>query len=167
MQCPRTSYPLKPAKVGGIVVYISERSGGVFFDNLVLSNFTNPADVRAEVLAKHLRQFSAPLGDENARVNCPKCPQIVMMRRYFSPLRVVEIDECPGCGGIWLDTGELDKLHENHLSAKERELLRIKMLEEHQVFHIDSPRHYKLSQPGERSNLEKVFAIAADVLSDD
>ncbi|KNC68738.1 zf-TFIIB domain-containing protein [Pseudoalteromonas ardens] len=166
MQCPRTSHPLKPVKVGGIKVYISEHSGGVFFDNQVLSNFTNPSELRAEVLAKHLRQFSAPLGDESARVKCPKCPDIVMMRRYFSPLRVVEIDECPGCGGIWLDTGELDTLHENHLSAKEREMLRIKMLEEHQAFHIDSPRRYKLSEQDGRSNLEKVFAIAADVISD-
>lgn len=166
MQCPRTLHPLKKVKVGGIEVFISEHSGGAFFDNQVLANFTNPADLRAEVLAKHLRQFSAPLADESNRVNCPKCPDIVMMRRYFSPLRVVEIDECPGCGGIWLDTGELDKLHENHLSAKEREMLRIKMLEEHRAFHIDSPSRYKLSGKDGRSNLEKAFEIAAEMISD-
>ena len=29
------------------------------------------------------------------------------MRHFFSPKRRVEVDECPNCGGYWLDAGEL------------------------------------------------------------
>ena len=30
----------------------------------------------------------------------------------FSAKRRVEVDECPGCGGCWLDAGELEKIRE-------------------------------------------------------
>jgi hypothetical protein len=30
-----------------------------------------------------------------------------MMRRFSSARREVAVDECPGCGGFWLDQGEL------------------------------------------------------------
>jgi Zn-finger nucleic acid-binding protein len=33
-----------------------------------------------------------------------------MLRRWFSRKREVEIDECPACGGHWLDAGELAKI---------------------------------------------------------
>ena len=41
------------------------------------------------------------------RLRCPKDPDVVMMRRFYSPKRQVEVDECPACGGIWMDAGEL------------------------------------------------------------
>ena len=37
-----------------------------------------------------------------------------MFRIYFFCIadikKQVEVDECPGCGGFWLDTGELSKI---------------------------------------------------------
>jgi len=33
-----------------------------------------------------------------------------MMRHFFSVKKQVEVDECPGCGGFWLDAGELRKI---------------------------------------------------------
>jgi Zn-finger nucleic acid-binding protein len=33
-----------------------------------------------------------------------------MMRHFFSIKKQVEIDECAGCAGIWLDTGELSEI---------------------------------------------------------
>jgi len=65
---------------------------------------------------------------------------IVMMRRFFSPLKVVEIDECPGCAGIWLDSGELAKIHENHLTPKERKLLAHEMATNHGFISIKPPK---------------------------
>jgi len=32
---------------------------------------------------------------------------MAMMRHFFSSRRQVEVDECPSCGGYWLDAGEL------------------------------------------------------------
>jgi len=63
-----------------------------------------------------------------------------MMRRYFSPLKAVEIDECPSCAGIWLDNGELEKIHENHLTPKERKLLANEMATNHGFISIKTPK---------------------------
>ncbi|MBY5990899.1 zf-TFIIB domain-containing protein [Ferrimonas balearica] len=39
-----------------------------------------------------------------------------MIRRHCEPTSAVEIDECPRCGGIWLDSGELEQIHRNRES---------------------------------------------------
>ena len=43
-----------------------------------------------------------------------------MMRRYFSPKRQIEIDECPKCGGIWLDAEELEGIRDLFLNSTDR-----------------------------------------------
>jgi Zn-finger nucleic acid-binding protein len=119
MKCPRTGTPLKTLKVGGIAIEISEACGGLFFDNLELDKFNNSDEIRGSALAKHVKQFNRKLPNEKDRIKCPKCKDIVMMRRYYSPLKVVEIDECPGCASIWLDPGELEQLQDIKLSKRE------------------------------------------------
>ena len=39
---------------------------------------------------------------------CPKCQDIMIILE----LKGVEIDHCPGCGGVWLDSGELEAISE-------------------------------------------------------
>ena len=138
MYCPRTNTPLEPLLVGGITVFTSAQ-GGVFFDNSQIFKFSSPELKHGQVLLKHLSNYTENEGDVSMRVNCPKCPSIVMMRRFFSPLKVVEIDECPGCAGIWLDSGELAKIHENHLTPKERKLLAHEMATNHGFVSIKPP----------------------------
>jgi len=41
---------------------------------------------------------------------CPRCPELVLERKWFSDLKQVEIDQCPKCGGVWLDAGELEEV---------------------------------------------------------
>jgi len=54
--------------------------------------------------------------------DCPKCTGVKLKRRYFSAKRRVEVDECPGCGGCWLDAGELEKIRcETDETAREKE----------------------------------------------
>ena len=43
-----------------------------------------------------------------------------MQQHFFSIKRKVEIDECPGCGGIWLDAGELSELRDLYKTESER-----------------------------------------------
>ena len=40
------------------------------------------------------------------RMRCPKCGEPL----EATPDRQVTIDACPGCGGIWLDKGEWERL---------------------------------------------------------
>ncbi|ALQ10542.1 MULTISPECIES: TFIIB-type zinc ribbon-containing protein [Pseudoalteromonas] len=138
MHCPRTNASLEPLLIGGITVYTSAQ-GGVFFDNSQIFKFSSPELKHGQVLLKHLSEHSESEYDVSLRINCPKCKKIVMMRRYFSPVKAVEIDECPGCAGIWLDSGELAKIHENHLTPKERKLLAHEMATNHGFITIKSP----------------------------
>ncbi len=139
MLCPRTNTPLESILVGGITVYTSSL-GGVFFDNSQIFKFSSPELKHGQVLLKYLSNYAEGEGEVAMRVNCPKCPSIVMMRRYFSPLKAVEIDECPSCAGIWLDNGELEKIHENHLTPKERKLLANEMATNHGFISIKTPK---------------------------
>lgn len=113
MKCPRTGTDLKPIKVGGIEVDISEACGGVFFDNQELAKFLGDDSLRGSALVKHLTQFEGRPINLEKRINCPRCPESVMMRRFESPQKIVEIDECPSCAGIWLDFGELSEIRKN------------------------------------------------------
>ncbi len=41
-----------------------------------------------------------------AQLKCPKCGEALKARSF----QKVEIDQCSGCGGIWLDAGELEQV---------------------------------------------------------
>jgi len=47
-------------------------------------------------------------------MKCPVCSDQVLT---MSERQGVEIDYCPGCRGVWLDRGELDKLIEKSEAA--------------------------------------------------
>ncbi|MCL1125954.1 TFIIB-type zinc ribbon-containing protein [Shewanella surugensis] len=112
MQCPRTKTLLSRVKVGGISIDYSTRCGGVFFDHHELQHFDEKQERRGEVLVEHLQDFYNPDVDVTPRIHCPKCSDIVMARHFYSPKNQIEVDSCPGCGGIWLDYGELKKIRQ-------------------------------------------------------
>jgi Zn-finger nucleic acid-binding protein len=43
------------------------------------------------------------------------------MRHFFSVKKKVELDECPGCGGFWLDAGELSKIRSLFNTEEEKQ----------------------------------------------
>jgi uncharacterized protein len=43
-----------------------------------------------------------------------------MMRHFFSVKKAVELDECAGCAGIWLDTRELANIRSLFNTEEER-----------------------------------------------
>lgn len=120
MKCPRTGSVLKTVKLGKIEVEISEECAGIFFDQFELALFDEKHEIEGDVLIKHLSQFKPSIIKNDARINCPKCKNIVMMRRFYSPKHIVEIDECPGCASIWLDIGELALIREHFSTETER-----------------------------------------------
>jgi len=64
------------------------------------------------LLIEHMKKFHMPLSDAGARLKCPKDLDVVMMRCYYSSKQQIEIDECPQCGGIWLDAEELSGIRD-------------------------------------------------------
>jgi len=121
MKCPRTGTELKEIEIDGIKVDISEACGGVWLDNFELKKFDEVHESAGQKLIELMSQYKSDGIDLSQRLNSPRHPEVVMMRRFFSPKREIEIDECPQSGGIWLDAGELTKIHELFPTEEDRE----------------------------------------------
>ncbi len=44
--------------------------------------------------------------EKTARMRCPKCGEPLKARSF----QKIEIDQCTGCNGIWLDAGEMEQV---------------------------------------------------------
>lgn len=110
MKCPACSNELISINAGTLTIDACRGGcGGLWFDPFELAKLDREPE-SARLTAEH---YNEPMGvetDARRRRRCPRCADVVMMRRFFSRLRRVEIDECPGCGGIWLDGGELQAI---------------------------------------------------------
>ena len=110
LRCPRCSVSLVHLMIGGVEVDVCEACGGLWLDRLELSRFEHPEDVFGDALMAHLSQFPVEIVDRSIRLRCPRHPAVVMMRRAFSRSVPTQIDECPQCGGLWLDADELARI---------------------------------------------------------
>ncbi len=52
-------------------------------------------------------------------MRCPSCKDDVKL--VMSERQGIEIDYCPGCRGVWLDRGELDKIIEKSQASQAKE----------------------------------------------
>ncbi|MFB6263413.1 MAG: zf-TFIIB domain-containing protein [Bradymonadaceae bacterium] len=94
--------------------------GGIWFDRFELDKVDDPTDAPGDVALDVERDPSIEI-DHDADRDCPACSDIVMMKKFYTVRREVEIDECGGCGGVWLDPGELDNLRQQFESDEARE----------------------------------------------
>ena len=120
MKCPACENILQEMTVGGVAVDVCKGGcGGIWFDNFELKKFDEPHESAGEALLDVERDESL-IVDHTKRLKCPKCDDIVMMRHFFSVKKGVEVDECPGCAGFWLDAGELRKIRSLFETEEER-----------------------------------------------
>ena len=59
-----------------------------------------------ERLREALREEAHARGDKGVTMECPRCNGKLHSDVYDE----VEINRCDNCGGIWLDTGELEQI---------------------------------------------------------
>lgn len=114
LRCPRTGQTMTRARFGRVDVDVSEGCGGVWFDRFELEKFDEIDEIAGTMLAEHVRSHHRKLGTEDRRLKCPRDADVVMMRRFYSGDAQIEIDECPQCGGIWLDAEELDAIRDKY-----------------------------------------------------
>lgn len=110
LKCPRTGALLSRVRIGGIDTDCCEDCGGLWLDRFELAKLQGAGNPFGDALAAHLAQFPMPLIDPSQRLACPRHPSVTMLRRMHSRGVPVEIDECPECGGVWLDAAELDQI---------------------------------------------------------
>ena len=111
MHCPACGHGLSSRTVGDLTVDVCDGGcGGIWFDHFELKKVDEQAESAGEQLLDVARD-PAVVVDPSKRYGCPKCTDgVVMMRHFWSVKRDVTIDECPECGGVFLDSGELAKI---------------------------------------------------------
>lgn len=120
MKCPRTGEPLIKRTFADLEVDISQGCGGIWFDRFELPKVQYKDHELGELIVEQLRTHTNPFLDTAPRIKCPRDTDVVMMRRYFSPKQQIEIDECPACGGVWLDAEELDGIRALFRDSEDR-----------------------------------------------
>jgi uncharacterized protein len=121
MECPVCANVLTTMTTGGITVDACDGGcGGLWFDRYELMRVDESYESAGEGLLEIRRDPDLEV-DLSRRLSCPKCPRVVMARHFFSAKRRVVVDECPNCGGHWLDPGELRTIRTEYASEEERE----------------------------------------------
>jgi len=110
MKCPACFNELAEIKFGGVLVDVCEGGcAGIWFDAFELKKVDEPNEVASEHLLRVQRDPRLQV-DFHRRRDCPRCAGVKLQRHFFSAKRQVEVDQCPNCGGYWLDAGELEKV---------------------------------------------------------
>ena len=121
MTCPACGRELTSMTAGPIAVEACVNGcAGIWLDHYELEKVDEQSEAAGTALLEIPgdRALSVDLGRQRS---CPKCgPEMVMMRHFESVARKVAIDECPSCGGIWLDAGELNVIRSEFPSAEAR-----------------------------------------------
>jgi len=121
VECPVCANVLTTTTAGRVTVDACEGGcGSIRFDRYELMRVDEAAESAGEGLLEIERDPHVVV-NLSKRLNCSKCSEVVMMRRFSSVKRRVVVDECPNCGWHWLDHGELRTIRTEYASEMERE----------------------------------------------
>jgi Zn-finger nucleic acid-binding protein len=129
MNCPVCEKLMAEEDFGGVQVDVC-RDGckGIWFDWLELVRLDENSEGAGAALEEALR--SPRVNDaDRGQLNCPKCG-IPMQTHKYKSAKEVNVDECYGCGGFFLDSGELQEVRDNYMTEEEEEAYVQKLLEE-------------------------------------
>jgi Zn-finger nucleic acid-binding protein len=105
---------MEKVKVGGVVIDRCHSCGSLWFDATELKAVLKERGSIARV--DRGPDPDGPRGDLVAHLRCPRDHQpLVTMPHKREPH--IEVDRCPACRGVLLDTGELTELSESSLRA--------------------------------------------------
>ena len=120
MNCPACGRVLTPVGVSDVAIDVCQDGcAGMWFDQGELRFFDESSENAGQILVELAREPHVAV-DATRRRRCPRCPDSVLMRHFFSARRAVTVDECPTCGGIWLDAGELERIRREYPSEAAR-----------------------------------------------
>ncbi len=100
--------------------------GGIFFDNREFKKFDEKAESIDEILNAIQGKTFIKVDESQTRI-CPVCG-MKMVKNFASSLHQIQIDECYGCGGKFLDNGELQKIRAQFETEQDRAEAAIKEL---------------------------------------
>ncbi len=105
--CPKCKVPLELKRKDDIEIDVCPKCSGLWLDRGEFDILTAESTVYRE--EKLTKEYSRPLlPDENPYVPCVRCGKL-MVKKNYARISGVITDEC-GRHGIWLDSGELEKI---------------------------------------------------------
>lgn len=124
MKCPACFNELTEMQVGSLVVDVCQRGcGGIWFDAFELERVDEEGEAAGEPLLQVQRDEQLAV-DLNRKRDCPRCEGVRLHRHFFSAKRRVQVDQCPNCGGYWLDAGELAQIRTEKSESARAEQVR-------------------------------------------
>ncbi|HTL17753.1 MAG TPA: zf-TFIIB domain-containing protein [Patescibacteria group bacterium] len=146
MKCPACFNELTQTQVGSLVVDVCQGGcGGVWFDAFELQRVDEEDELAGERLLQ-IKRDERIVVDTSRKRDCPRCAGMRLHRHFFSARRQVEVDQCPNCGGYWLDPGELAQIREEKAKAAQIDELRNTTLSGADIRYL-----YRLSESRKRS----------------
>lgn len=121
MLCPACRQNLTGITVSGIKVDVCQAGcRGVWLDNYELEKMDEQHESAGEALLEHVASVDSVV-DKSTKHKCPRCDDAIMRRFFYSVRKEIEIDDCPACGGTWLDTNELARIRAEHTTQADRQ----------------------------------------------
>ncbi len=127
MKCPVCQKTMVEKDFGGVKVdECSNGCKGLWFDWCELKKLDQKNEGFGQALQEALN-FPRYNDEKRLPLKCPKCG--TQMRQHLSEsAKEINVDECYGCGGFFLDSGELKVIRDKFMSEAEREAYQNKLL---------------------------------------
>ncbi len=120
MQCPRCKNTMTEMNNHDVTIDVCFNGcGGIWFDPYEFKKMDEVHESDESFLAQLSESRNKLIGLSD-KIDCPKCDSQPFYRRFFSVAKNVEMDECPKCGGVWLDAGELTQIYKTFPTEEER-----------------------------------------------
>src|SRR4051812_44106043 len=120
MRCPACNRTLAAVTIVSVTVDVCrEGCAGVWFDQGELRSLAGLTEDERRILFE-LTNRPTVIVQTSPTYRCPKCPDSVLMRHFFSATSAVTVDECPTCAGIWLDSGKFQQISAEDRSDEAR-----------------------------------------------
>jgi Zn-finger nucleic acid-binding protein len=117
MKCPACFNELVQRQVGSLTLDVCQGGcGGIWFDAFELERVDEEEEQAGEPFL-NIERDEHIVVDATRKRDCPRCPEVRLHRHFYSAKRRIEVDQCPNCGGYWLDAGELALLRQEKSEA--------------------------------------------------
>ncbi|MBW1879412.1 MAG: zf-TFIIB domain-containing protein [Deltaproteobacteria bacterium] len=114
MHCAKCQGQIETMDVDGVEVDRCDQCGGFWFDAKELDHVLKHG--KAALLAHGDGTGFTPGAEDRATAICPRC-LTPLVRVDSLAVEGLHYDECAGCGGVWLDRGELEAIHSDDSAA--------------------------------------------------
>ena len=121
INCPACGARMEKVYVPDAGVYVDvclNGCGGIYFDNRELDKFDEKHE-NIDTILEAIKNKQFKQVDTTEKRICPVC-KTPMVKHFMSVKKEVEIDDCYGCGGKFLDYGELQKIRSQYNNNEER-----------------------------------------------